>query len=731
MHSHGGGRSKGGGGAVEYDSNGRRKKKKKRKTNRGSDRDRDRGGRSSREKRGGGSGSNRGKGKRRKKSHTLPMFDRRRGMPRHCMCLEMCFGWNGQGPRHNIQHLPPFECMDKKTYRPGQRRRHSRFFYCYRNVGNWITALFILIGLTSAVLALWLYFRPCTPIIDRYQVLENLTEYSDEKVTHVNYKYDAANVFIMLDFSGSISGLWTQELQAAESVIDIFQGNLSASAPFRAGAIRWGTTPAYLTARAGPPGSGLGEYTAALGQDIGGLKRALDESKSKSPNQATEFLQPFGWYEREMDLRSTRAIMGPNSGIVHHEFAVFITDGEASDYKPDSSVLPREGKDVPFNLKDDYTSASPGGDEAVNMFCNKRGWCSGSGGTCSDGYATDPLTNRIKEWPCPCTPNGKGSSYCNVANVVATIKNRPNTKVLGIFVGENARGSIALHSLASCDGYDLTDSTRKCPYYASVKDFKVLQTQLLRLIGQLAAEVSTSTEIVTTFQQVPTIVQKQNVTLVEVCEKDANILLMLLLLLPLLVWCMALPTYVLTKAICCPDFVYEESSSEEEEEDAPLEIPREEPPAVAVPEPAPPIIEYETVTETHVHVVQDTLPAPWVMYTDKDSGQPYYYNTLTGETRWVRPGESAADFGGPKLSRVDETESNATYKWSAGTGRRINMTDEERLAHAQGARRSDAVAWRDKFKNKNVGGGNTTTRLLCVWCASVVTVYLPAIFVVV
>ncbi len=51
----------------------------------------------------------------------------------------------------------------------------------------------------------------------------------------------------------------------------------------------------------------------------------------------------------------------------------------------------------------------------------------------------------------------------------------------------------------------------------------------------------------TTFQQVPTIVQKQNVTLVEVCEKDANILLMLLLMLPLLVWCMALPTYILTK----------------------------------------------------------------------------------------------------------------------------------------------------------------------------------------
>ncbi len=119
----------------------------------------------------------------------------------------------------------------------------------------------------------------------------------------------------------------------------------------------------------------------------------------------------------------------------------------------------------------------------------------------------------------------------------------------------------------------------------------------------------------------------------------------------------------------------------------------------------------EVVTETHVHVVQDTLPAPWVMYTDKDSGQPYYYNTLTGETRWVRPGESAADFAGPKLSRVEETEDNATYKWSAGSGRRINMTDEERLAHAQGKRRSDATAWKDKFKKKNLSAGNATTRL--------------------
>lgn len=101
-----------------------------------------------------------------------------------------------------------------------------------------------------------------------------------------------------------------------------------------------------------------------------------------------------------------------------------------------------------------------------------------------------------------------------------------------------------------------------------------------------------------------------------------------------------------------------------------------------------------------MHVVQDTLPAPWVMYLDKDSGQPYYYNTLTGETRWVKPGESAADFAGPKLSRVEQLEDNATYKWSASTGRRINMTDEDRLVHAQGARRLDAMEWRKRFKKQ-------------------------------
>ena len=63
------------------------------------------------------------KGKKNKNS-AIPCCSKERGIPRHCCCHELCCGWNGCGKRHNIKHLPLFQCMDPKKYRPGQRRRH-------------------------------------------------------------------------------------------------------------------------------------------------------------------------------------------------------------------------------------------------------------------------------------------------------------------------------------------------------------------------------------------------------------------------------------------------------------------------------------------------------------------------------------------------------------------------------------------------------------------------------
>ena len=412
--------------------------------------------------------------KKKRGKHVLPCCAcKDRGLPRHCCCHELCCGWNGCGPRHNIAHLPLMECLDKKKYRPGQRRRHSRCFYCYRNLGNWLTLLFTLIGLGGAIVALALYLAPCTPNITFNVRTVNRTIANSSVVKQVNYKYDGANVVLMMDYSGSITGEWQDEVKAAEAVINIFKQEMNANSPFRAAALKWSSDVNYLTTDS--------NVDAVLTADIDIIDRALAYAKtpgSPQPSGGTNFFPAFGQFYIEIKERSTGAVdVDPNN--VHHNFAIFITDGDASDY---------DISDKPFSS--DQGSQGTGGETKDKM----------------------------------CVPLGWPDKDCTAANVIRTIKDMPNTRVLGIFVGDSDDGSAAVHSVSSCDSYtyDYTTKTSPCPYFTSASDFAQLNTALASLMAGLAAEVSVTSSVVTEERQVQEEVTDEIREEVITCEKNTD-----------------------------------------------------------------------------------------------------------------------------------------------------------------------------------------------------------------
>ena len=94
----------------------------------------------------------------------------------------------------------------------------------------------------------------------------------------------------------------------------------------------------------------------------------------------------------------------------------------------------------------------------------------------------------------------------------------------------------------SCDGYtyDKDAAVQKCPYFTQTSNFAQLQAALQAIIGTLTAEVGTFAEVI-----IEENVSEENVTdEIEVltCEKNTDFLLLALLLLPLLIWLMAVPT---------------------------------------------------------------------------------------------------------------------------------------------------------------------------------------------
>ena len=195
--------------------------------------------------------------------------------------------------------------------------------------------------------------------------------------------------------------------------------------------------------------------------------------------------------------------------------------------------------DVPFSGNYDSTGTTYDG-EAGTLFCPQQ--------ACRAGQCTG-------NWP---------ASECSAANVIRTAKDMPNTRVMGIFVNVGGSGAGSgpktLYNVSSCDDYAFDDATKtsKCPYFTNAGDFNELKAALSTLMATLSAEVKVTQKVVVEQRQVEESVTDEIREEVYTCEKDTNILLLVLLLLPLFIWLMALPTYIITKAVCCPDYGYDD-----------------------------------------------------------------------------------------------------------------------------------------------------------------------------
>ncbi len=145
-------------------------------------------------------------------------------------------------------------------------------------------------------------------------------------------------------------------------------------------------------------------------------------------------------------------------------FVIFLTDGLASDYKPDNN-----GKDQPFS--GDYSKPLEYAGAPGVEFCRSRGWCNSDQSDCVNKHGVD-------------------ASTCSPANVIRAVKDIPGTKVIGIFVGDRkGDGPQILHNVSSCDAYTFDPlKPHACPNTFSTDSFASLKTSIIPTVNMLMKE---------------------------------------------------------------------------------------------------------------------------------------------------------------------------------------------------------------------------------------------------
>jgi hypothetical protein len=140
---------------------------------------------------------------------------------------------------------------------------------------------------------------------------------------------------------------------------------------------------------------------------------------------------------------------------------IFLTDGLASDYKPDN-----QGKDLPFG--GDYSKPLQYAGAPGEEFCRSRGWCDSG----ESGCITTPKVD---------------ASTCSPANVIRSVKDMPGTNVVGVYVGDRAGyGPQVLHNVSSCDTYTFDPAhPHACPNTFSADSFVSLKATIIPTVNKL------------------------------------------------------------------------------------------------------------------------------------------------------------------------------------------------------------------------------------------------------